>query len=102
MFGQCYETHLLNFPAEDAMGNVTRVMKGNADPSMLHYTRTYTDGTVTRCNVLTYVDDNAWEFAPDKYGWCLYRDICDHVNTKFAIKKDERGARYGGEARSFL
>ena len=102
VFGQCYETHLLNFPTVDAMGNVTRVMKGNADPSMLHYTRTYADGTVTRCNVLTYVDDNAWEFAPDKYGWCLYRDICDHVNTKFAIKKDERGERYGGEAKSFL
>ena len=102
VFGQCYETHLLNFPTVDAMGNVTHVMKGNADPSMLHYTRTYVDGTVTKCSVLTYVDDNAWEFAPDQYGWCLYRDICDHVNTKFAIKKDDRGERYGGEAKSFL
>ena len=55
-----------------------------------------------RLDMLVYVDDNASKFVPDEYGWQLHRDICDHVNTRFKIKADANGERYGEEAKSFL
>jgi hypothetical protein len=52
--------------------------------------------------MLVYVDDSCSKFIPDKLGWRLHKDICDHINQRFSIKKCEKGQRYGTEAKSFL
>ena len=93
---------MLTFPCTDDNGNRTVLVRGTADPSTWHFTRTHADGSVCRLDMLCYVDDNCSKFVPNARGWQLHRDICDHINTRFTIKADADGNRYGEEAKSFL
>ena len=52
------------------------------------------------CSVMLMA--TAASIVPDARGWQLHRDICDHINTRFTIKADADGNRYGEEAKSFL
>lgn len=102
VYGDCYDSHMLTFPEYDSHGNRTVIKPGTADVPTFHFERTYVTGEVRRLDMLVYVDDNMSKFAPDAHSWCLHRDICDHVNQRFKIQKDEHGDRYGWEAKSFL
>ena len=102
VFGRCYDGHVLKFPSQDAMGNTTTIKRGTADPSTWHFERTYADGAVARLDMLVYVDDSLSKFSNDKYGWCLHKDVCDHMLTRFQYQEDDFGLQYGRPADSFL
>lgn len=101
VYGRLFDKHLQGLPTHSRDGNLTTLIRGRADHSTWHVRRVCsTTGTVTRCDILVYVDDNLFKFPSTEAGWQLYRDICTHINERLPLKKHD--GEFGEPARSFL